>query len=77
MKISFSVARRLPGMTLQSMRSTGVRSVAVRCVACPHQAVLNVDAYADAETLPSFAEVMRCTACGSRKVDVRPLHGWE
>jgi hypothetical protein len=51
-------------MTLANMRPRGVRSLWVVCELCHHEAVLNVDAYADAATVPSFGPHMICTRCG-------------
>jgi hypothetical protein len=59
-------------MTLANMRANGVRSLAIRCEVCRHEATLNVDAYADEVTVPSFAPRMVCTCCGIVGADVRP-----
>jgi hypothetical protein len=59
-------------MTLANMRANGVRSLAVRCELCHHEAVLNVDAYADEATVPSFGPRMVCTICGIIGADARP-----
>lgn len=71
MKISFSIARRVPGTTLHKMQSTGVRPVTVRCTACNHEAVLDTDAHADAGNVQSLTDMARCTACGSSMVEVQ------
>lgn len=59
-------------MTLGNMRSLGVRSIELTCLACHHSAALDVSAYPDDRTVPSFRG--RCTRCGTRgrRVDVRP-----
>jgi len=59
-------------MTLANMRSLGIRSLSVRCYRCHHQALLDVDAYDDAVTVPSFVPRMVCTACGAIDADTRP-----
>jgi hypothetical protein len=41
-------------MTLATMRANGVRSLAVTCNLCHHAALLNVDRFADAITVPAF-----------------------
>jgi hypothetical protein len=41
-------------MTLGNMRANGVRSLAVSCMLCRHQAVLSVDPWPDHVTVPSF-----------------------
>jgi hypothetical protein len=43
-------------MTLRNMRENGVRSLAITCGAiwCNHQAVLDVNAFADDITVPTF-----------------------
>jgi hypothetical protein len=42
------------------------------CNLCHHQAVLDVNAYPDDVTVPSFAPRLVCTACGIIDADVRP-----
>jgi hypothetical protein len=59
-------------MDLANMRSLGVRSLAVSCPNCRREAVLNVDAYPDHETVPSFTRRMLCTRCGTIGADARP-----
>jgi hypothetical protein len=59
-------------MTLGNMRENGVRSLAVHCIRCHHQAVLDVDSYSDDVTVPSFGPRMVCTACGAIDADARP-----
>jgi hypothetical protein len=43
-------------MTLRNMREHGVHSLAIRCGAlwCNHEGVLDVSAFADGLTVPSF-----------------------
>ena len=50
-------------MTLGNMRTSGVRSLWVRCCAlhCNHDAVMDVSAYANDLTVPSFGPKMVCT----------------
>jgi hypothetical protein len=48
------------------MRSNGVRSIRADCLRCGHDAVVNLDAFSDDETVPSFAQAMRCTARNDR-----------
>ena len=59
-------------MTLANMRMNGVRSLAVLCRKCHHEAVINVDSYDAFLTVPSFGSRMRCQLCGERNADVRP-----
>ena len=59
-------------MTLGNMRHHGVRSLAVSCHLCHHAAVLSVDPWSDAVTVPSFAPRMVCSKCGIIGADVRP-----
>jgi hypothetical protein len=41
-------------MTLANMREHGMRSLAVACHLCHHEAVMNVDAFGDAVPVPAF-----------------------
>src|SRR5262245_58654116 len=61
-------------MTLGNMRENGVRSLSITCSAfrCHHQAILDVNAFADDVTVPSFCPRMVCTACGAIGADARP-----
>jgi hypothetical protein len=63
---------QIAAMTLGNMRANGVRSLYVYCIACHHEAIFNVDSYADDITVPSFVARMRCQHCNERKADVRP-----
>jgi hypothetical protein len=51
---------RGPLMTLGNMRANGVRSLAVYCWACHHQAVLAVDKWPDHVPVPAFGPRMVC-----------------
>jgi hypothetical protein len=61
-------------MTLGNMRENGVRSLAITCGAvwCNHQAVLDVNTFADDVTVPSFGPRMICTVCGAIGGNVMP-----
>jgi hypothetical protein len=61
-------------MTLGNMRENGVRSLAITCgaVCCNHQVVLDVNAFADGVTVPSFGPRMVCAVCGTIGADARP-----
>jgi len=61
-------------MTLRNMRENGVRSLWVRCGAlgCNHDAVIDVTAFPDDATVPSFGPRMVCTVCGAIGADARP-----
>ncbi len=59
-------------MTLSNMRANVVRSLFVYCVACHHEAIVSVDNYDAALTVPSFGPRMVCTVCGAIGADVRP-----
>lgn len=63
-----------PPMDLANMRKNGVHSIAVFCLAngCVHKAEINVDTYPAYLPVKSFEHRMVCTACGSRRVEVRP-----
>jgi hypothetical protein len=49
-----------------------VRSLSIRCELCNHEAVINVDAYAETVPVPAFGPRMVCTCCGIIGADVRP-----
>ena len=61
-----------PPMALGNMRANGVRSLAVSCLICKHQAVLSVDPLPDHVPVPSFSPRMVCTSCGIIGADARP-----
>jgi hypothetical protein len=64
-----SARYRGPPMTLANMRAQGVRSLAVTCELCHHDAVVNVDAFDDAVPVPAF---VLCTVCGIIGAFARP-----
>ena len=51
-------------MTLGNMRENGVRSLSVFCHACHNEAIVNLDNYDAALTVPSFGPRMCCQRCG-------------
>jgi hypothetical protein len=51
-------------MDLANMRAQGVRSLWVVCDLCHHEAVINVDAYAETVPVRAFGPRMVCTRCG-------------
>lgn len=59
-------------MTLGNMRSLGVRSLAVTCELCRHEAVLSAERWPDAVLVRAFRPRMVCTSCGIVGADVRP-----
>ena len=59
-------------MMLAYMRAQGVRSLSVTCELCHHEAVINVDAYAEAVPVPAFGPRMVCTSCGIIGAFARP-----
>ena len=63
-----------PPMTLGNMREQGVRGLAVYCLnhTCRHHAVMSADEYPADLEVPSFALRLKCSKCGSRRIDVRP-----
>ena len=50
----------------------GVRSLAVTCELCHHEAVLPVDRWGDAVPVRAFGARMVCTVCGIVGADARP-----
>jgi hypothetical protein len=59
-------------MTLGNMRDNGVRSLAVSCWICQHQAILSADPWPDHMPVPAFGRRMVCTRCGIIGTDARP-----
>jgi hypothetical protein len=59
-------------MTLDNMHANGVRSLAVSCWQCHHQAVLSADPWPDHVPVPAFGPRMVCTRCGIIGADARP-----
>jgi hypothetical protein len=59
-------------MTLGNMRGLGVRSFAVTCELCHHEAVLPADGWPDAVPVRAVGPRMVCTACGIVGADTRP-----
>lgn len=61
-------------MTLGNMRANGVRTLAVYCSGrgCGYRAILDVSAYPDGVTVPSFGPKLRCRRCGHLGADARP-----
>jgi hypothetical protein len=59
-------------MTLGNMRRNGVRGLCVTCSACGRHTEVNVDAWPDDVSVPSFGPRMRCTKCGNLGADARP-----
>ena len=59
-------------MTLGNMRELGVRSLAVTCELCHHEAVLPADDWPDAVLVREFRPRMVCSRCGIVGADARP-----
>jgi hypothetical protein len=59
-------------MTLGNMRANGVRSLAVSCLTCHHETVINADRWPGQMRVLLFGSRMVCTKCGTVGADVRP-----
>jgi Zn finger protein HypA/HybF involved in hydrogenase expression len=59
-------------MDLANMRQYGVRAIGAWCLDCDHKATVNVDGQPGHLAVKSFERRMKCSQCGSRRVDVRP-----
>jgi hypothetical protein len=55
-------------MTLGNMREKGVRTLAINCERCHHDAVLDVSSFPDDVPVPTFGPRMVCTRCGGSAV---------
>ena len=61
-------------MTLGNMRQNGVRGLFVTRSACGYHTEINVDAWPDDISVPSFGPRMRCTKCG--KLGATAIPNW-
>ena len=59
-------------MTLGNMRANGVRSLAVSCHLCHHEAIISAAPWPDDVPVPMFGPRMVCTKCGVIGADARP-----
>jgi hypothetical protein len=59
-------------MTLGNMRANGVRSLAVTCPKCHHEAVISAEPWPDDIPVPAFGPRMECSKCGTMGADVQP-----
>jgi hypothetical protein len=59
-------------MTLGNMRQNGVRSLAVACSLCRHEAVIRTEPWPDSVPVSTFGPRMVCTGCGIVGADARP-----
>jgi hypothetical protein len=57
-------------MTLANMRANGVRSLAVTCQLCHHEAAMSVDGVDDRIPVPVFGPRMVSTSCAIVGADV-------
>jgi hypothetical protein len=58
-------------MSLENMRTLGVRSVDVTC-ACGNRASIDVSTLPGEIEVPALRQRLRCVACGRRPQDIRP-----
>ena len=61
-----------PPMDLANMRQNGVRALLVWCLACRHEATVNVDDQPSHLAVPSFKARFRCSQCNGKCIEVRP-----
>ena len=59
-------------MSLAEMRHNGVRSLAVRCEVCHHDALVNLDAFDVTVPKQAFEPRMVCTSSGIVGAHARP-----
>ena len=59
-------------MDLANMRQNAVPSLAVQCLPCRHEVIMNVDHLPGDLTVPSFGPRMVCTKRGIIGADARP-----
>ena len=59
-------------MTIADMRREGTRFVIAECRDCRRKADLCVDALDDGLDMPGVAARLKCSGCGSKRVETRP-----
>ena len=62
--------RELKPVTVGFDRRNGTTTVAIFCNACPHHAIISTDGLPDDFPIPDIGTLLRCSACGSRKIRV-------
>jgi len=61
-------------MTLGNMHRPGVRSLAVACAICHHEAIFSVEPWPDSVPVPTFGPRMVCARCGIIGANARPSY---
>jgi DNA-directed RNA polymerase subunit RPC12/RpoP len=61
-----------PPITLRNMRENGVRAVIASCEKCGHKADVVADQLPDDVFVPGVAKRLRCSQCGSKRINSRP-----
>jgi hypothetical protein len=60
------------GLTLDDIRWLHADAVAVLCMTCPHQTVINIEGLSNFTSLASLAAGFVCEHCGGRGADLLP-----
>jgi len=60
------------GLTLDDIRWLQADAVAVSCITCPHQTVINIEGLSNSTSLASLAAGFVCEHCGGRDAHLLP-----
>ena len=60
------------GLTLDDIRWLQADAVAVSCMTCPHQTVINIEGLSNSTSLASLAAGFVCEHCGGRDAHLLP-----
>ena len=60
------------GLTLDDIRWLQADAVAVSCMTCPHQTVINIEGLSNSTSLASLATGFICEHCGGRGAHLLP-----
>lgn len=63
-------------ITIREMREARARNVLVCCqeITCAHSVAFNVDGLSDDLILSDLEPKLRCSVCGSKAIEVRPIY---
>ena len=71
-KCSVRRMAKTSGLTLDDIRWLQADAVAVSCMTCPHQTVINIEGLSNSISLASLAAGFVCEHCGGRDAHLLP-----